>query len=106
MSTVAQGGGRYSPSSSMRQGDLPPVSTSTVVQGAAQDPSREKFYARFYSGPKDLHLLVFKQLATTAHAGLLLARVMQVCRQWRSLLSGTPPPLPPPSRSVFSHGSW
>ena len=40
MSTVAQGGGGYSPSSSMRQGDLPPVSTSTVVQGAAvQSPT-------------------------------------------------------------------
>jgi len=94
MSTAAYVGGVGRPRSPKSASDQPPMSTSTLMQVAAPEPS-QKFYARFYSGPKDLHLLVFKQLSSQNDAGLLLARVMQVCKQWRSLLSGARPSFPP-----------
>ena len=78
--------------------DVMEVETTAIV-GAP------RILQRFYAGPRDLHLLVFKQLASQDGAGGYLARVMQVCRQWRNLLTGTTRPSSDSSR--YQHrGDW
>ena len=70
-----------------------PMSTSTLLPTpGGLGPSMPGVYARFYAGPKDLHIQVFKQLSANPDSGILLARVLQVCKQWKNLLLGPSAP--------------
>lgn len=99
MSTAGRGGPSESQSalqSVFFDTPMGEVSTETPILTRLGATPSNRFYARFYAGPKDLHLLVFKHISVNDDAGHHLAKLMGVNKQWRSLLIGPPPPYPAP----------